>query len=138
MENFKQIFESHYTWIEGFLRNVRRYGNRLAMVNPADGRRWTYRELDAESNRFAQALLAAGLRKGDVVMMQLYNCPEFVFGYLAVHKTGAVCCPASFRFSPGELAWSIDESRPKALLFTAQRKRQRRAGTRKLFQRLIT
>ena len=119
MENFKQIFESHYTWIEGFLRNVRRYGNRLAMVNPADGRRWTYRELDAESNRFAQALLAAGLRKGDVIMMQLCNCPEFVFGYLAAHKTGAVCCPASFRFSPGELAWSIDDSRPKALLFNA-------------------
>ena len=119
MENFKQIFESHYTWIEGFLRNVRRYGNRLAMENPADGRRWTYRELDAESNRFAQALLAAGLRKGDVIMMQLCNCPEFVFGYLAAHKTGAVCCPASFRFSPGELAWSIDDSRPKALLFNA-------------------
>ena len=119
MENFKQIFESHYTWIEGFLRNVRRYGNRLAMVNPADGRRWTYRELDAESNRFAQALLADGLRKGDVIMMQLCNCPEFVFGYLAAHKTGAVCCPASFRFSPGELAWSIDDSRPKALLFNA-------------------
>ena len=119
MENFKQIFESHYTWIEGFLRNVRRYGNRLAMVNPADGRRWTYRELDAESNRFAQALLAAGLWKGDVIMMQLCNCPEFVFGYLAAHKTGAVCCPASFRFSPGELAWSIDDSRPKALLFNA-------------------
>jgi acyl-coenzyme A synthetase/AMP-(fatty) acid ligase len=119
MENFKQIFESHYTWIEGFLRNVRRYGNRLAMVNPADGRRWTYRELDAESNRFAQALLAAGLRKGDVIMMQLCNCPEFVFGYLAAHKTGAVCCPASFRFSPGELAWSIDDSHPKVLLFNA-------------------
>ena len=119
MENFKQIFESHYTWIEGFLRNVRRYGNRLAMMNPADGRRWTYRELDAESNRFAQALLAAGLRKGDVIMMQLCNCPEFVFGYLAAHKTGAVCCPASFRFSPGELAWSIDDSHPKVLLFNA-------------------
>ncbi len=119
MENFKQIFESHYTWIEGFLRNVRRYGNRVAMVNPADGRRWTYRELDAESNRFAQALLAAGLRKGDVIMMRLCNCPEFVFGYLAAHKTGAVCCPASFRFSPGELAWSIDDSHPKVLLFNA-------------------
>ena len=119
MDNFKQIFESHYTWIEGFLRNVRRYGNRLAMVNPADERRWTYRELDAESNRFAQALLAAGLRKGDVIMMQLCNCPEFVFGYLAAHKTGAVCCPASFRFSPGELAWCIDDSHPKVLLFNA-------------------
>ena len=32
MSNFKQIFESRYTWIEGFMRNVRRYANRVAMM----------------------------------------------------------------------------------------------------------
>ena len=119
MENYRQIFESRYTWIEGFLRNVRRYGNRTAMLSPADGRSWTYRELDAESNRLANALMGAGLRKGDVLMMQLGNCPEFAIGYVAAHKTGAICCPVSFRFSPGELAWSLDDARPKALLFCA-------------------
>ena len=117
MENYRHIFESRYTWIEGFLRNVRRYGNRTAMLSPADGRSWTYRELDRESNRFANALMDAGLGKGDILMMQLGNCPEFAIGYVAAHKTGAVCCPVSFRFSPGELAWSIDDTRPKALLF---------------------
>ena len=119
MENFRQIFESRYTWIEGFQRNVRRYGNRPAMISPADGRSWTYRELDRECNRFANALMDAGLRKGDVLMMQLGNCPEFAIGYVAAHKTGATCCPVSFRFSPGELAWSIDDSRPKVLMFCA-------------------
>ena len=119
MDNFRQIFESRYTWIEGFMRNVRRYGNRPAMISPADGRNWTYRELDRECNRFANALMEAGLRKGDVLMMQLGNCPEFAIGYVAAHKTGAICCPVSFRFSPGELAWSIDDSRPKALMFCA-------------------
>ena len=116
MENYRQIFESRYT---GFLRNVRRYGNRTAMLSPADGRSWTYRELDAESNRLANALMGAGLRKGDVLMMQLGNCPEFAIGYVAAHKTGAICCPVSFRFSPGELSWSLDDARPKALLFCA-------------------
>ena len=119
MENFRQIFESRYTWIEGFMRNVRRYGNRPAMISPADGRSWTYRELDFECNRFANALMDAGLQKGDVLMMQLGNCPEFAIGYVAAHKTGAICCPVSFRFSPGELAWSIDDSRPKVLMFCA-------------------
>ena len=52
-------------------------------------------------------------------MMQLGNCPEFAIGYVAAHKTGAICCPVSFRFSPGELAWSIDDSRPKVLMFCA-------------------
>ena len=119
MDNFKQIFESRYTWIEGFMRNVRRYGNRPAMISPADGRSWTYRELDRECNRFANALTKAGLVKGDVLMMQLGNCPEFAIGYVSAHKTGAICCPVSFRFSPGELAWSIDDSRPKVLMFCA-------------------
>ena len=113
MKSFKEIFESRYTWIEGFMRNVRRYGSRTAMINPSDGRSWTYRELNTESNLLANALLRAGLAKGDVVMMQLLNCPEFAFGYIAAHKTGAVCCPVSFRFSPGELAFSIDDSKPK-------------------------
>ena len=119
MEDFKQIFESRYTWIEGFMRNVRRYGSRTAMISPADGRSWTYRELNKESNLLANALLRAGLAKGDVVMMQLLNCPEFAFGYIAAHKTGAVCCPVSFRFSPGELAFSIDDSKPKVLMFNS-------------------
>ena len=34
MEKFRNIFESRYTWIEGFARNVRRYGNRTAMISP--------------------------------------------------------------------------------------------------------
>lgn len=117
MDDFKKIFESRYTWVEGFMRNVRRYGGRMAMINPSDGRSWTYRQLNSEANRLAGALTGAGLRKGDVLMMQLINCPEFTFGYVACHKTGIVCCPVSFRFSPGELAWNIDDSKPKVLMF---------------------
>ena len=89
------------------------------MISPADGRSWNYRDLNTESNFLANALLRAGLAKGDVLMMQLLNCPEFAFGYIAAHKTGAVCCPVSFRFSPGELAWSINDSKPKALMFNS-------------------
>ena len=116
MENFRNIFESRYTWIEGFMRNVRRYGNRTAMISPSDNQSWTYRELDVECNRFSNALMDAGLKKGDVLMMMLGNCPEFAFGYVAAHKTGAICCPVSFRFSAGELAWTIDDSCPRVLM----------------------
>ena len=119
MDNFKNIFESRYTWVEGFMRNVRRYGGRTAMVYPQDGLSWTYRELDTESNRLVSALSEAGLKKGDVLMMQLLNCPEFVFAYVACHKMGAVCCPMSYRFSPGELAWGLDDSKPTVLMYNS-------------------
>ena len=117
MNNLKTIFESRYTWIEGFMRNVRRYGGKLAMINPDDGRQWTYTEMNEECNRLSNALIADGLQKADIIMLQLINCPEFAFGYLAAHKSHAVCCPVNFRLKPGELAFNIDDSKPMAIIF---------------------
>ena len=49
-------------------------------------------------------------------MVQLHNCPEFVFAYLACHKTGLVFCPVNFRLSAREIADCMDNSRPKVYL----------------------
>ena len=117
MTDFRTIFESRYTWIEGFMRNVRRYGGKLAMINPDDERQWTYTEMNEECNKLSNALIADGLQKADVIMLQLINCPEFAFGYLAAHKSHAVCCPVNFRLKPGELAFNIDDSKPMAIIF---------------------
>lgn len=124
--DFKSIFESKYTWVEGFMRNVRRYGKRLAMIMPdeqvsfANGkgreRTWTYAQLNQDANRLCNALVDDGVSKGDVVMLQMLNCPEFAFAYVAVHKTHSVCCPVSFRLSPGEMAFNIDDSKPKVII----------------------
>lgn len=114
--DFKSIFESRYTWIEGFMRNVRRYSKRPAMVYPVQGKTWNYSQLNTDVNRFCNALLAEGIQKGDVIMAQMLNCPEFAFSYVAAHKLHAVCCPVSFRLSAGELAFNIDDSKPIVLL----------------------
>jgi len=118
MEDFRTIFESHYTWIEGFMRNVRRYGDKVAIIDPSgdNDRTWTYRELNDEVNRLCRALQKDGVGRGSVVMLQMLNCPEFVFAYIACHKLQAVCCPVSFRISTGEMAWNIDDSKPDAII----------------------
>ena len=46
---------------------VARVPDRAAVVDVPTGRRLTYAEVDAEVDLLARALLAAGLRKGDVV-----------------------------------------------------------------------
>ena len=117
-EDFKSIFESRYTWIEGFMRNVRRFNGKTAMIDPGSGREWTYGGLNAEVNRLCSAMAADGFGKGDVVMLQLFNCPEFAFAYIAAHKNHGVCCPVNFRLSPGELAFNIQDSKPKVLVFS--------------------
>ncbi len=122
MRDFKSIFESHFTWIEGFMRNVMRYGGKPAMICPDKNKTWTYADLNKDSNRLANALVNDGLQKGDVIMMQLLNCPEFVFAYIAAHKTHAVSCPVNYRLSPGELAQNLENSKPEFLIFDSDRK----------------
>lgn len=122
IEMFKHSFESEYTWINGFLRNVERYSNREALFEPISNHRWSYDELNREANRFSNAILESGIKKSDVVMFQLMNCPEFAFAYIACHKTGAVACPINFRLSAGEIADTIDDSRPKVFIYEAMNK----------------
>ncbi len=122
MTDFKSIFESHYTWLEGFMRNVRRYSSKPAMICPETETAWTYRALNESCNRLTNRLAADGFGKGDVLMVQLLNCPEFVFAYLAAHKAHGVCCPVSYRLSPGELAHHIGDSQPMVLIFDMDHK----------------
>ncbi|MDP2626475.1 MAG: class I adenylate-forming enzyme family protein, partial [Candidatus Rokubacteria bacterium] len=65
----------------------------LALVCGDD--RLTFRQLDARVNRLANALLAAGLRKGDTLATVLPNRLEQLEIYLAATKTGVVAVPLS-------------------------------------------
>jgi fatty-acyl-CoA synthase len=46
-------------------RTVARFGDRPALVSCHQGLRYSYAELDAEVDRVARALIAAGLVRGD-------------------------------------------------------------------------
>ena len=113
LENFKKNFEREYTWKAGFMRNVYRYSGRRAMYFPETGESWTYAELNRDVNMLANAMLGDGIKKGDVIMYQLLNCPVFAFAYVAAHKIGAVNCPVNYRLSAGEIALTIDDSKPE-------------------------
>ena len=114
---FKETFEREYTWLNGFLRNVSRFKNRTAVFDPATGRKWTYPELNAECNKFANAMKADGVKKSDIVFNQLYNSPYFVFSYIAPQKLGAIANPANFNLSPGETAEIINHNKPKVYVY---------------------
>lgn len=120
IEMFRDTFESRFTYLNGFLRNVSRFGNRPAVSDPQSGRRWTYRELNCEVNRLAHALRSDGIGKNDVVMFALLNSPEFVFFYLAAHKIGAIACPVNYRQGAGEIALVIDDSTPRVFVYDAE------------------
>ncbi len=116
-ENFRQIFESSFSWINQFMRNVRRYPANKAMIDPAKEEIWTYRELNRDVNKLANALSEQGLGEDDIMFFQLYNSPAFVMSYIAPQKLGAINSPVNFNFSAQETANLIDRDKPKAYIY---------------------
>ena len=114
---FRAQFERSFTWINGFLRNVRRFPDKTAVTDPLAGQSWTYRELNRDVNRFANAMRACGVTQGDLVLYQLYNSPQFVLCYIAPQKLGAINSPANFNLAAGETARLIDRDRPKVYVY---------------------
>ncbi|MGF1641306.1 MAG: class I adenylate-forming enzyme family protein [Rhodospirillales bacterium] len=74
-------------------RHARFRGDHPALV--VGGRRLTYRQLNATVNRLANALIAAGLGKGDKFATVLPNCLELMVAYWAAAKSGTVVVPLS-------------------------------------------
>ncbi len=83
-------------------------GDKTALIwepEPVDepGRTFTYRELLEEVSRFANALKALGVQKGDRVGIYLPMIPEAVIAMQAVVRIGAVHTVVFSAFSPESL-----------------------------------
>ena len=116
---FIDTFEHEYTWTNGVLRNVRRFAERPAVIDPETDRIWTYRELNTAANMLAHALQNDGIGKNDVVMVALRNCPEFAFSYIGPRKIGAILLAGNYNLAAGEMALLIDHNKPKVLIYSA-------------------
>jgi acetyl-CoA synthetase len=97
-------------------------GNRLALIyEDGAGRIETYgfarlREL---SNRFANALAASGIGRGDRVGILLPQCPEAAVAHVAVYKLGAIAVPLFTLFGPDALEYRLGDSGARALITDA-------------------
>ena len=67
-----------------------------------DNERVTRAELEAQSNRLANALVAIGLRKGAVVGQMLPNRREYPITWVALAKIGAIVVPINPRYTERE------------------------------------
>lgn len=117
---FQETFESEFTWLNGFMRNVRRFGYKPAVISPIEKKQWTYEELNADCNQFANAMKKDGVSKADIVMFQLFNCPQFLFSYIAAQKIGAIANPVNFNLSAGETAEIMNHNRAKVYVYDCE------------------
>jgi fatty-acyl-CoA synthase len=105
---------------ENFERAVRRFGDRVALVDVPVGHRLTYAELAAEVDALALGLLAAGITKGDRVGIWAPNCVEWVYTQYATAKIGAILVNINPAYRTSELEFVLNQSGTK-MLVAAQR-----------------
>jgi propionyl-CoA synthetase len=77
---------------------------------------YTYREFRDEVAKFAGALAANGVQKGDRVIIYMPMIPEAVMAMLACARIGAVHSVVFGGFAAKELATRIDDAEPKVIV----------------------
>jgi acyl-CoA synthetase (AMP-forming)/AMP-acid ligase II len=76
----------------------------------------SYRDLNADVDALAKALLAAGVVKGDRVATLQSPHPDYVTAWLATASIGAIWVGLNPRYQTSELAYVIEDAEPKVLL----------------------
>jgi crotonobetaine/carnitine-CoA ligase len=89
---------------------ARRHGDDKAIHFDYENWEFTYTQLNARVNQYANALQAEGIKKGDHVAVMLPNCPEFPVTWLALAKLGAVMVPLNNRYQAVDLEYVLNDS----------------------------
>lgn len=93
-----------------FERTVAAHPDREALVEVASGRRWTWAELDADVDRLARGLMAAGIERGDRVGIWAPNCAEWTLTQYATAKIGAVLVNVNPAYRTHEFSYAVNQS----------------------------
>ena len=80
------------------------------------GEKYSYERLGDLVDRFATGLSGLGVGKGDRVVIYLSNCIQFVIGFLAVQKLGAVVVLVSPIYTSSEIDYMIRDSGAQTII----------------------
>ncbi len=95
-------------------RSAARRPEKIALIDGA--RQYSYRQLDAEVNRFANYLLGLGLAKGAAVATLCLNSAELVVATYGIAKAGMVWVPVNALLHGEALRYILDQVEAKVVI----------------------
>jgi benzoate-CoA ligase family protein len=113
-------FPERFNLAEYFLdrRLAEGLGDDIAIVD--DGGQVSYRQLQALANQVASALVAAGVRAEDRVLIGLYDSIEFAAAFFGVLKAGAVVAMVNPELPAADYAHYLEYTRARVFLCDAE------------------
>jgi long-chain acyl-CoA synthetase len=98
---------------------AKRFPDSTAIIFPGalgDARKLTYRQLNDDAGRIANALAGMGVQKGDRVALLMPNCSHFVISYYAALKLGAIAVALNPLNSQRELEDQLNDCEAKVII----------------------
>src|SRR5215510_10103126 len=87
-------YQNYVEWLRGL---ASKWGDKTAILHRTDGNgdftRWSYNRLEEECHKIARSLLAAGLVRGDRVVLWAENRPEWMAVWLGTAIAGLIIVP---------------------------------------------
>ncbi len=107
-----EVYEISY--VEAVRPAFNNYPDKIALAYM--GTEISFKDIDLYTNRFADMLIKSGLKKGDVVAINLPNIPEYVIAWLGTLKAGCVVSGVSPLLSEEEMEYQLIDSDAKGLV----------------------
>lgn len=92
-------------------RAARRFPDRIALTDGA--RQVSFTELERDANRFANYLVARGLKPGAKISTICNNSVEFVKALFGIHRAGLVWVPINTMLGPDDMSYILDHAEVK-------------------------
>jgi long-chain acyl-CoA synthetase len=92
-------------------RSAQRFPDRIALTDGA--RRVSFSELERDANRFANYLVARGLKPGEKISTICNNSVEFVKALFGIHRAGLVWVPINTMLGPADMDYILDHAEVK-------------------------
>src|ERR1700731_2886357 len=89
-------------------RAAARFPDRIALTVGA--RRVTFTEIERDANRFANYLVARGLKPGEKISTICNNSVEFVKALFGIHRAGLVWVPINTMLGPADMDFILDHA----------------------------
>ncbi len=95
------------------------YGEKTALV--VEDKTFSFNELEALSNQFANGLTSIGVAAGDRVTLYGPNSWEWLVAYFGIAKTGAVVNPINVMLTAEEVRFIVEDSGARAIVASSDK-----------------
>ncbi|MCL7047582.1 hypothetical protein MKW94_024452 [Papaver nudicaule] len=100
--------------------NISEFAEKPCLITGSNGRIYSYAETHLICQKTAAGLSKLGIKKGDVIMLLLQNCPEFIFSFLGASMIGAVSTTANPFYTQAEIFKQFNSSKTKLIITQSQ------------------